>query len=105
MTEKSLKDLGDKVSQSERLTIEQCARDLKDALKSDDVSKIKRAMDALMQASHKLAEEVYKCKAQSAGGSQDTGHKSQEESAGTSSSGKGDDNVVDAEFKVEDDKK
>ena len=45
--EKSLKDLGDKVGQSDRLAIEQAARDMKDAIKSDDLAKIKRGMEAL----------------------------------------------------------
>ncbi|MBI4003757.1 MAG: Hsp70 family protein, partial [Candidatus Omnitrophica bacterium] len=100
-TEKSLKELGDKVSQSDRLAIEQAARDLKDTVKSDDAAKIKRGIDALTQASHKLAEEVYK-KAQAAGG---TGKGERERPAEEPSTKKsGDDKVVDAEFKVEDDK-
>ena len=105
MTEKSLKELGDKVSQSDRLAIEQALRDLKDAIKSEDVEKIKRSTEALMQASHKLAEEVYK-KAQGArGGGQGAGEaQPQPEEAAGKARGK-DDKVVDAEFKVEDDKK
>ena len=59
-TEKSLKDLGDKVGQSDRLAIEQAAGELKEALKSEDLARIKRGTEGLMQASHKLAEEVYK---------------------------------------------
>ena len=104
-TEKSLKELGDKVSQSDRLAIEQAARDLKDALKLDDLAKIKRGTEALMQASHKLAEEVYK-KAQGArGAGQGTGEGQQSAEEPASKSGGKDDKVVDAEFKVEDDKK
>jgi molecular chaperone DnaK len=101
--EKSMKDLGEKIGQSERLAIEQAARDLKDALKSDDVSKIKRGMEALQQASHKLAEEVYK-KTQ-AKGTQDAGRRTQDEEEPAGKSGKDDDRVVDAEFKVKDEKK
>ncbi|MBI1991699.1 MAG: molecular chaperone DnaK [Candidatus Omnitrophica bacterium] len=100
--EKSLKELGDKVGQSDRLAIEQAARDLKDAIKSDDTAKMKRGMEALQQASHKLAEEVYK-KAQTQK-SEDRGQKSEHtEEPAEKSRGK-DDKVVDAEFKVEDDK-
>ena len=100
-TEKSLKELGDKVSQSDRLAIEQARNELKEALKSDDADRIKRGTEKLMQASHKLAEEVYK-KSQK---SEDRSPKSEqtEEPAGKPR-GK-DDKVVDAEFKVEDDKK
>jgi molecular chaperone DnaK len=103
-TEKSLKELGDKVGQSDRLAIEQASRDLKDAVKSDDLAKIKRGTESLMQASHKLAEEVYK-KTQASGRTQDAGRKTQdepEEPAGET--GGKDDKVVDAEFKVKDEK-
>ncbi|MFA5388382.1 MAG: molecular chaperone DnaK [Candidatus Omnitrophota bacterium] len=58
--ERSLKDFGDKVSQEERLKIEQKLNDLKEALKGTDAAKIKKTMDELATASHKLAEEVYK---------------------------------------------
>ena len=69
--------------------------------RSDDLAKIKRGMEALQQASHKLAEEVYK-KAQAEkpeAGSQKP--EDAEAPAGKSN----DDKVVDAEFKVQDDKK
>jgi len=107
-TEKSLKDLGDKIGQSERLAIDQGLRDLKDAIKSDDLERITRATEALTKASHKLAEEVYKKAQQGAGGKgQGAGDTSQEapEEPATRKSGGKDDKVVDAEFKVEDDKK
>ncbi|MFA4991241.1 MAG: molecular chaperone DnaK [Candidatus Omnitrophota bacterium] len=58
--ERSLKDFGDKVSQDDRLNIERKLGDLKEALKGADIEKIKKAMEDLGQASHKLAEEVYK---------------------------------------------
>jgi len=101
-TEKSLKELGEKISQSDRLAIEQARDELKEALKSDDASRIKRSSERLTQASHKLAEEVYK-KSQTAGGSKQKAEGAEEEPAGKPR-GK-DDKVVDAEFKVEDDKK
>ena len=100
-TEKSLKELGEKISQSDRLAIEQATNELKEATKSDDAERIKRSSEKLIQASHKLAEEVYK-KSQK---SEDRGQKS--EQAGeqpTQTEGGKDDKVVDAEFKVHDDK-
>jgi molecular chaperone DnaK len=103
-TEKSLKDLGDKVSQEDRLAIEQAARDLKDALKSDDAAKIRRASEALQKASHKLAEEVYK-KTQAGRPGQGAGEGGPEQEEPARRSGGKDDKVVDAEFKVKDDKK
>jgi molecular chaperone DnaK len=98
-TEKSLKELGEKVGQSERLAIEQASRDLKDALKSDDLAQIKRATEALTQISHKLAEEVYK-KSQKAEGSRQKAEQAEEPAEKRG----GDDKVVDAEFKVKDEK-
>ena len=100
-TEKSLKEFGEKISQSDRLAIEQAVRDLKEAMKSDEGEKITRSMDALTQASHKLAEEIYK-KTQKSDVRSQKSEKTEEEPAGRAR-GK-DDKVVDAEFKVEDDK-
>jgi molecular chaperone DnaK len=105
-TENSLRELGDKISQCDRLAIDQALRDLNAANKSDDLDKIKRASGALMQASHKLAEEVCK-KTQSARSRQATGDKRQdrrEEEPAGQARGK-DDKVVDARVKVEDEKK
>ena len=59
-TEKTLKDHGDKLSDADRRTVEQALGEVKDALKSDDVARIKTASDALVTASHKLAETIYK---------------------------------------------
>ena len=58
--EKSLKDFGDKVTQDEKLKIEQKLNDLKEAIKGNDTEKIKKEMEELSKAAHKLAEEVYK---------------------------------------------
>jgi molecular chaperone DnaK len=102
-TEKSLKELGDKVSQSDRLAIDQGLRDLRDAAKSDDLQRIKRATEALMKASHKLAEEVYKKQAAKEQRATHGAQQAEEEPAQRKAGGK-DDKVVDAEFKVEDDK-
>ena len=63
-TEKSLKDFGDKVSQTERADIEQKANDLKSAMKDKNVERIKKGMEELTKAAHKLAEEIYKQSAQ-----------------------------------------
>jgi len=59
-TEKSLKDFGDKVNQNERADIEARLNDLKTAMKDKNIDRIKRAMEDLTKASHKLAEEIYK---------------------------------------------
>jgi molecular chaperone DnaK len=74
-TEKSLKDYGDKVSQTERANIEAAANDLRTAIKDKNLDRIKKGVDNLTQASHKLAEELYrqasaKQQAQQQGGGQ-----------------------------------
>ncbi len=109
-TEKSLKEFGDKIGASERQTIEQRVSELKEATKSEDSERIKQATNALIQSSHKLAEEVYK-KAQpskgTGGAEQETGEATQrpaEEEQPAQKAGGKDDKVVDAEFKVEDNK-
>jgi molecular chaperone DnaK len=110
-TEKSLKDYGDKVNQAERADIEVKLNDLKTAIKDKNTERVKKGMEELTKASHKLAEEVYKQAAakqqQKAGPKEQTtqDNPKQEKSAegGPASGGKGDD-VIDAEFKEEDDK-
>lgn len=109
-TEKSLKDYGDKVSSAERADIEAKANDLKTAIKDKNVDRIKKGMDELTRAAHKLAEEIYKqaaSKQQSqadpnanagAGPNQDTGAQSEEPKE---NKGKEED-IIDAEYKEED---
>jgi molecular chaperone DnaK len=58
-TEKTLKEHGDKLNEADRRAVEQALGEVKDALKSDDAARIKTASDALVTASHKLAEQIY----------------------------------------------
>ena len=110
-----MKDYGDKISADDKSHIEKELETLKEAIKGKDKDKIKHHMDSLQKASHKLAEEVYKSTAsQQAGGSQAEGsadhgtHSGGADSPhghkGESKSDKNDD-VIDADFKAEDDKK
>jgi molecular chaperone DnaK len=59
-TEKSLKDLGDKVTESDRKSIETAAAELRVALDAGDPGLIKGRTDVLQRAAYQLAEEVYK---------------------------------------------
>jgi molecular chaperone DnaK len=59
-TEKSVKDHGDKVSSDDRLGIDRALSEAKDALKANTVDEMKKAKETLMNASHKLAEAIYK---------------------------------------------
>ncbi|MBL7151731.1 MAG: molecular chaperone DnaK [Candidatus Omnitrophica bacterium] len=113
-TEKSLKDFGDKVSQSERADIEAKSNDLKTAIKDKNIERVKKGTEELTRASHKLAEEVYKQSAakqqpgQAQGGSSWEQPKEPEEKSaegGSAPGGKKDEDIIDADFKEEDDKK
>ena len=59
-TEKSLRDLGDKVKDSDRQAAESAAAELRAALSSEDPGLIRSKMEALQRAAYALAEEVYK---------------------------------------------
>ncbi len=58
-TEKSLRELGDKVTPEDRRAIETALEDVKEALKGNDTDDIRRKTDILVQASYKLAEHMY----------------------------------------------
>src|SRR5215211_5602269 len=62
-TEKMLKEHGEKVPADVRGNVEGALNNLRDALKSDDGDRIKKAMENLTTVSHKLAEEMYKTSA------------------------------------------
>jgi len=102
-TEKSLKDYGDKVSQGDRANIEAKLNDLKTAVKDKNTDRIKKGMEELTKASHKLAEEVYKQAQQkqqaSQGPKQETKEQQTEEKPKEEKDKKED--IVDAEYKEE----
>src|ERR1700756_1037398 len=58
--EKTLKEQGDKISGSDRGEVENALADAKKALESNDKAQMDRARETLTQASHKLAEQMYK---------------------------------------------
>src|SRR5438477_772172 len=97
-TEKSLKELGDKVPAGTKSELEAKIKAVKDALAGSDMEAIKSATDSLLQASHKMAEEAYKAAGGAPGGEPTPGA---EQAAGgdqgQAGGGKKDD-VVDAEF-------
>jgi molecular chaperone DnaK len=97
-TEKSLRELGDKVSGEERAKIESALADLREAIKGDNKTVIETKLKALGEASAGMAQRLYANQQQGAGqGGAPSGEQS---------SGGGNDNVVDAEFEeVKDDKR
>ena len=95
---KSLEELGEKVSQEERASVEAAMSDLEAANKTDNIDDIKAKMDALMKAMGPISQRVYQ-EAQQQGaagaGPQGAGNQASQESA------KGD--FVDADYKIVDD--
>ena len=59
-SEKALRDAGDKVPADVKADVEEKVKALQDALKTDDVEKIKSAAEALRQSSTKIGEAIYK---------------------------------------------
>jgi molecular chaperone DnaK len=84
-TEKSMSDLGDKLSAEDKAAIEKALNELKETLKNESATKeeIEAKVKALTEVSHKLAEEMYK--------------KEQGGAEGEQKEPKKDDDVIDAE--------
>jgi molecular chaperone DnaK len=95
-TEKSMKELGDKVDATLKENIEGAIERLKKAMEGTDTEEIKRLSEELMQSSHKLAEAMY----QKASGGGEAGEQAAggEASAEGESKASADENVVDADF-------
>jgi len=97
-TERTLKDLGDKVSEEEKKEITAAQEELKRALTGDDVQVIKDKQEALSAALYKVTSRVYEASGKAAG---------EAEAQGAQSGPAGEDNskTVDADYTVEDDEK
>jgi molecular chaperone DnaK len=91
--EKNLKEFGDKVAEADKNSITAAVDAVKASLEKEDLEDIKSKTDALMQASMKLGEAMYK--SQQASGAQGA---AQGADAGASAEKPKDDNVVDADF-------
>ncbi len=101
-TEKSTKDLGDKIDAATKGKVEAAIEPLKKAMEGDDIAEIKRLSEELTQASHKLAEAMYQ-QASQADQQQAGADAAEPEQPGPSAS---DEDVVDADFEeVKDDDK
>ena len=93
-TEKTLKENPDKISSADKSAIEAAIADLKTVLEGEDAEAIKTKSDALMQASLKLGEAMYKAQGAEAAAGATAGAEQGAPEAET----KKDDNVVDADF-------
>ncbi|HEY3930322.1 MAG TPA: molecular chaperone DnaK [Candidatus Koribacter sp.] len=102
--EKMLKENGDKISGSERGDVENALADAKKALEGNDVKQMSSARERLTQASHKLAEAMYK-QASPAAGAPGAGAGPQPGPEQPQSEPKKDEGVIDAEYVDVDEKK
>ena len=96
-TEKSVSELGDKLPEEDKTKIEACTEQLKKSVESDDIEAIKSDIEALSQASHKMAEMLYSQQQEKQEG-QDPGDGSDQQSDSEEKSGKEDEDIVDADF-------
>ena len=92
--EKNLKEFGDKISETEKSSITSAVDAVKASIEKDNLEDIKSKTDALMQASMKLGEAMYKSQ-QAQGGAAGA---AQGADAGASAEAPKDDNVVDADY-------
>ncbi|MBW2099966.1 MAG: molecular chaperone DnaK [Deltaproteobacteria bacterium] len=100
-SEKSIKELGDKVDEATKSNVEGIVTRLKKSMETDDVDEIKKLSEELTQASHKLAEAIYQQSAQAGQEQPGAGPGPEQPEAAQP-----EEDVVDAEFEeVKDDKK
>jgi molecular chaperone DnaK len=101
-TERSIKDLGEKVDAATKTKVEEAVDKLRKAMEGEDKDEIRRLSEELTNASHKLAEAMYQQASQAEGRSPGGGA----EAAGGAKAATPEEDVVDADFEeVKDDKK
>jgi molecular chaperone DnaK len=101
MSEKNLKEYGDKVGDADKKAIETAVTDLRKAIEGEDAQAIEVKLEALQQASMKLGEAMYKAQQEQAA----KGASSDDTSASSSDSAEPEAEVLDAEYEeVKDDK-
>ena len=101
--EKTIKDSGDKISESDKSKIEEDIKYLRKAIEEDNLENIKSGIEKLTESSHKMAEEIYKKAAAEQSQQQEQtkeapGNEQQEEPKKED-----EEKVVDADFEVEKD--
>ena len=96
-TEKLMTDLGDKVPADQKATIDSAIAEVRSALSTEDLDRMRTATEALQQASYKLSELMYQQAADSQQQAQEPGPEAAT-GAHTEGGGEGED-VIDAEFK------
>ncbi|MEN6357693.1 MAG: molecular chaperone DnaK [Armatimonadota bacterium] len=97
-TEKTLKDLGDKVSSEDKLAIESALSELRSAVESNDAARINTASEALQQHAYKLSQMLYE---QASKAQEGTPEGQAPEGPAAEAPKEEDESVIDAEFKAE----
>jgi molecular chaperone DnaK len=95
--EKLLKDNADKISDADKAPIQSAIEKLKQAASKDDVADINRAVDELQQASHAMAQHLYKQQPPPGAG---PGGSQEPPSGDGKGGGAGKEDVIDAEYEV-----
>lgn len=107
-TEKTVKEMGDKIPEADKARINSEVENLKNALSGTDTAAIKAATEKLTEVSYDVFGKIYQQQAAQNGGAQN-GAGFDPNAAGQASSGSashgGDDGVVDADYEVVDDNK
>jgi len=93
-SEKNIADLGDKITPEQKSELEARVADVRAALSTDDVSRIKASREALMQAFHKVTESLYRPAGAGAGSGAGPDYGS-----GPSNEGPSGDDTVEGEYK------
>jgi molecular chaperone DnaK len=95
-TEKSVSELGEKLPEEDKTKIEACSEQLKKSLETEDLDAIKSDLEALTQASHKMAELLYSQQAEQQTATAEQGNEDSQD--GDEKSDKDDEDIVDADF-------
>ena len=95
-TEKSVSELGEKLPEEDKTKIEACSEQLKKSLETEDLDAIKSDLEALTQASHKMAELLYSQQAEEQSATAEQGNEDAQD--GDEKSSKDDEDIVDADF-------
>jgi molecular chaperone DnaK len=102
-TEKTLKELGDKVSGDQKQKVEKAIEVTRDALKSEDIGRIKSAIEDLTKEMHAISTTLYQQQAQQQ--QQQQGQQGEPSGQQGQTEEKKDEKVTDAEYKVVDEDK
>jgi molecular chaperone DnaK len=103
--EKTLGEIKDKISEEEKNNIENALKDLKKALTGDDVEEIKKKTDELSEILQKVSTNLYQKASKKAASQQTPGSTTEPKNETWSGHPSGDDNTIDADYKVKDNKK